>query len=235
MFRSCFGMTSAGRTRALCQLPTNPPSVLGRSHNAGCCASASKVRRISFLRFGRATYDRGVGGPTMQITKVAASAVVLVCAGCGNSARTVVPEPNKITLQDALVSTVQALNAAYVEARKQGNVIMGYYPCTVTANYNVSATGVTTNKIGGGIEAGLPGTGVAISANASREDGLTGLRGNTVQVVFASSLCLPSAGAKTADAAASAGGKGEAARRAGTTDPIVVFRLRPPPEVFGVR
>ena len=126
-----------------------------------------------------------------MLTRVLGSLAVLVCVGCGG-ARDVVPEPNAITLRDALVDTVRALNAAFQEARQPGNQIMGYYPCTLTANYNISATGTTGHKIGLAVGGGAPG-GVTISANASREDSLTGARGNQVQVTFATSLCLPAA------------------------------------------
>jgi hypothetical protein len=176
----------------------------------------------------------------------------LPLTACLGSANRVVPEPGEITLQDALVSTVQALNAAYQEARKPGVVQMGYYPCTLTANYNISATGVTGNKIGGTIGGGIQG--VTLSANASREDTLTGTRGNTVQVVFASSLCLPSqaapanaaGGAGRAGAGGAAGGAGGASAAggaagagaggaAGGAGGVTGRNLPTPPVVFGTR
>ena len=115
---------------------------------------------------------------------------LLACSGC-NGGTGVVPEPGKITLQDALVSTVQAMNAAYTEARKPGNVLMGYYPCTMEASFNISAEEVTTNKIGLTVSASIPTTGVSLGGNASRDQTSTGQRGNVVKVVFASSVCLP--------------------------------------------
>lgn len=123
--------------------------------------------------------------------------LVLASAGCVRSSDRVVPEPERITLRDALVSTVGAINAAYEEARKPGNQVIGYYPCTVTAVFNISASGVTDNKIGGGLTAGLP-KGISISSNVSTDNSLTGVRGNQVTVVFASSLCAPGQAAETA-------------------------------------
>ena len=138
--------------------------------------------------------------------------LALVCAGCNAGASRVVPEPDRITLMDALVSTVDALNAAYEEARKPGNQVIGYYPCTVTAVYNISANGVTNNKIGGGITGGPPG--VAISANASAENDLTAMRGNQVTLVFASSLCAPGHGAEAGKAVPAANEKPSAVSKA---------------------
>ena len=166
----------------------------------------------------------------MRLLSMAVLSTALACGAC-NSPQTVVPEPNKITLQDALVSTVDALNAAYAEARKPGNQVIGYYPCTMAATFNVSATGVTDNKLGGSAGGGVAG--VTLSANASHEDSLTGTRGNNVTVVFASSICAPSATAKAAAApstAADSTPRTPGRVSAGPATPVVTGPMLPAPK-----
>ena len=163
---------------------------------------------------------------------------LLACSGCSGGTA-VVPEPGKITLQDALVSTVQALNAAYAEARKPGNVVIGYYPCTMKADFNISAQEVTTNKIGLTVQASVPASGVSLGGNASRDQTNTGQRGNTVEVVFASSVCMPGADtAKAADPAAAAVKAGSAPKPLSATPtpakPTGANGLPLPPPVWSV-
>lgn len=139
----------------------------------------------------------------MKAAQILVVGAMLACAGC--AAPNPVPEPNAITLTDALVSTVDALNAAYRESHKKGNVVFGYYPCTVVATYNISATGLTDNKLALGASGGIA-QGVSLSANVSAEKSYTGTRGNQVTLVFASRDCLPDAKAQAAKPAAPAGG-----------------------------
>lgn len=148
--------------------------------------------------------------------RIAAAVGALALAGC-NSARDVVGDPNAITLRRALVDTVDAFNAAHQRATTPPNTLIGFYPCTLKATFNISATGTTTDKAGLTIGGGLDG--VTITGNASREDTLTGVRGNVVEAVFATRECLPAASAdspaKETAAAARAPRAGGATRTAG--------------------
>jgi hypothetical protein len=142
----------------------------------------------------------------------------LACAACTSAPDRVVAEPNKISLQSALVDTVDALNAAYDRARSDGGRPIGFYPCTLSATFNISATGTADNKLAVGVSGGI--SGATINASASNENTLTAARGNVVVATFASSLCLP----------AEDGNSGKTAKGAsrGLPPPRVLFRRVPP-------
>jgi hypothetical protein len=115
---------------------------------------------------------------------------VPLLAGC--AATQSVSDPNTITLEHALVDTVDALNAAHAEALRNGRNF-GFYGCSVTAVYNISATGTQDNKItvtGSGPPAAV--VPIAIGGTFSSESTASGTRGNTVTVVFDTKYCVPS-------------------------------------------
>jgi hypothetical protein len=128
-------------------------------------------------------------GIATRTSAVVASLAALTGSSCSWAPHEVVPEPNAISLESALVGTVDAFNAAYARSRSYGAPI-GYYPCTLSATFNISATGTAQNKLAVGINGGV--SGATISGSASNENDLTAARGNVVVVTLASSLCLPS-------------------------------------------
>lgn len=137
-----------------------------------------------------------------MINKRVLTAIFTSIAGTwlsGCAATQSVTDPNTITLEHALVDTVDALNAANAEARRNGR-FFGYYGCSVTAVYNVSATGTQDNKVT--ITGSAPATQVipvSIGGTFSSEATASGTRGNTVTVVFDTKYCFPNgAGAKVA-------------------------------------
>jgi hypothetical protein len=144
---------------------------------------------------------------------------ILACAACTWAPDRVVQEPNKISLQSALVDTVDALNAAYDRSHSGGRRPVGFYPCTLSATFNISATGTADNKLAVGVSGGM--SGATINASASNENTLTAARGNVVVATFASSLCLPADDAKATKAA-------KRASRGLPLPPVELFRRVPP-------
>jgi hypothetical protein len=119
---------------------------------------------------------------------------------CGCAATQSVSDPNAITLEHALVDTVDALKAANYEARRNGE-LFGYYGCSVTAVYNISASGSQDNKIT--LTGSAPATQVvpiALGGTFSSEATASGTRGNTVTVVFDTKYCFPNGTAVKAKA-----------------------------------
>src|SRR4051794_5846285 len=149
---------------------------------------------------------------------IATIIAVLACAACTFAPDRVVPEPNKISLQSALVETVDALNAAYDRARSDGRRPIGFYPCTLSATFNISATGTADNKLAVGVNGGI--SGATISGSASNENILTAARGNVVVATFASSLCLPADDGKSDTGA-------KRVSRGLPTPPAVLRRVEP--------
>ena len=125
----------------------------------------------------------------ITVISVASSLIAPTLVGC--AATQTVSDPNTITLEHALVDTVDALNAAHAEALRNGRNF-GFYGCSVTAVYNISATGTQDNKItvtGSGPPAAvIP---VSIGGTFSSEATASGTRGNTVTVVFNTKYCAP--------------------------------------------
>lgn len=134
----------------------------------------------------------------------------------GCAATQTVSNPNTITLKNALVDTVDALNAAHAEAKKNGQYF-GFYGCSVTAVYNISATATQDNKLTLSAS-GPPATVVPISIGStlSSEATASGTRGNTVTVVFNTKYCMPN------------GGNAKSGKGGGLEKPPIIF-VQPPP------
>jgi hypothetical protein len=121
--------------------------------------------------------------------------IVLALAGC--SQNRVPVEANAITLSQAMRDTVDAIYDARAEgilkAREAGGANLGYFPCTITAVFNISATGTVSNKLALGVSGGPPAAIAPVSLNlsGSNESVQSGTRGNTVTLVFASAPCMP--------------------------------------------
>jgi len=107
-----------------------------------------------------------------------------------------VADPTRITLEQAMVDTVHALNSANVESKRLGTHF-GFYGCSVTAVYNISATATADNKVALSATGPTPplvpiGFGGSISSDVST----SGTRGNTVTVVLETPYCMQNTGAK---------------------------------------
>ena len=133
-----------------------------------------------------------------MFTKISRATLVVLTSNalasimlCGCAATQSVSDPNAITLEHALVDTVDALKAANYEAKRNGE-FYGYYGCSVTAVYNISASGTQDNKIT--LTGSAPATQVvpiALGGTFSSEATASGTRGNTVTVVFDTKYCFP--------------------------------------------
>lgn len=110
-------------------------------------------------------------------------------AGCATQN---VSNPSNITLAHALVDTADALNAAYLESKRNGRTF-GFEGCTITAVFNVSATAGEDNKLS--LAAAPPAAifPVGASAGATFESTASGSRGNTVTVLLATPQCMEKA------------------------------------------
>ena len=119
------------------------------------------------------------------------ASAVLLC-GC-EAATNVVAQPSGITLDAALTQTVTALyqsRAKALELQNAGYAPAGLNPCTITATFNIAATGTSTGSAG--ITAGSPaGAPVSVSANLQVTNTATANRGNQVTVVFTTPACNP--------------------------------------------
>jgi hypothetical protein len=101
-----------------------------------------------------------------------------------------VADPARISLEQAMVDTVDALNAANRRS-KALHTDYRFYGCSVTAVYNISATATVDNKVG------LSATGptppivpIAYAATLSSDVNTSGTRGNTVTVVLETPYCM---------------------------------------------
>jgi hypothetical protein len=112
-------------------------------------------------------------------------------AGC--AATQDVSDPNRITLSDAMVSTVDALSAANAESIKD-KTNFGFYGCSVTAVFNVSATKTQDNKLALTASAPVSILPVTVGATGSSEATASGTRASTVTVVLDTKYCFPNAG-----------------------------------------
>jgi len=115
--------------------------------------------------------------------------VALACSACATGPERVVPQPSRISLKSALQDTVDALYAAYDRAHADGRRPIGFYPCTLSASFNISATGTANNELALGTGARTSNSLGAASIGAGSM--LTATRGNTIVVTFASDRCLP--------------------------------------------
>jgi hypothetical protein len=126
--------------------------------------------------------------PIISVTSMIS--IIGCLSGCATQT---VSNPSDITLEHALVDTVDALAAAH----KEGQTIhsnFGYYGCTITAVFNVSATAGQDNKLS--LTASGPPVSVFpvnIGATGSEESTASGTRVNTVTVVLATKPCISKA------------------------------------------
>jgi hypothetical protein len=122
---------------------------------------------------------------------------IATLTGCAATQQ--VAEPSTITLEHALVDTVDALNAANAEARSNGK-FFGFYGCSVTAVYNISATGTQDNKVTltGSTAPASAVVPISIGGTFSSDATASGTRGNTVTVVFDTKYCFPNSAAAKA-------------------------------------
>lgn len=130
----------------------------------------------------------------MRLLLVAAGSATLACAGCTGASRAVVDQPSAIDLKTALVSTVEAISAArdkatQIRGANQG-VPIGLNVCTVSATFNIAASGIDERGISGTIGT-PPNLYVSAAVAATSSATSTASRGNQITVVFTSPACNP--------------------------------------------
>lgn len=114
-------------------------------------------------------------------------ALPILVAGCAIGP-TSSPEANRITLQQAMVSTVDAIEAANKEAAKAG-YLPGFQPCSLTAVFSINDAGTVTNQLTLG--AGGTVSGATLGAQGHGEVGNNHTVGNQVTLVLVSKDCAP--------------------------------------------
>jgi hypothetical protein len=165
-----------------------------------------------------------------QHIRTFAAGIISVGGLAACAAQQTVVEPNQITLSKAMVDTVDALADARAEGLAR-QTKFGLYACTVTAVFNISATGTADNKLAVGLSGGPPAAvaPVTVNVSGSSETTQSGTRGNTETLVLAANECLPkpsspaqpASGGKSAAAAKGGAAGGRAATPPITTVPVI--------------
>jgi hypothetical protein len=120
------------------------------------------------------------------------SLIIISTWSAGCAVQNVV-DPGTVTLERALVDTVDALAAAHAESVKRGTNF-GFYGCSVTAVYNISASATQNNKITlGAAGPPVPIVPISYTGQVSSEAQAQGNRGNQVTVVLNTPYCMPNA------------------------------------------
>lgn len=173
----------------------------------------------------------------MQYGALVAGVVAsLSLGGCGGAARAVVDRPSDITLKAALTSTVDAIYAARAQSAAlkaaNGNVPLGLNVCTVSAVFNIAATGTDTRSVTGSVST-PPDLYVSATVSGTSSSTATAIRGNQVTVTFTSPACNPvdTLGTKSPGDVVLLEREIEAARE-GAPDPIHRGRPTPTPTLL---
>lgn len=119
---------------------------------------------------------------------VAVAASLFLCA-CAPMTHTVVPEPSKITLQDAMLSVADSFAAMRV---KTENERIGVIPCEVNVTFKIGATASDTHTLGVDLSRTIstPPITSVISPSYGYEGAAGGNRSNEVTVKLVHIACL---------------------------------------------
>jgi len=108
-------------------------------------------------------------------------------ACCGTSK--IVPEPSKITLEDAMKSVAEGFNKM---KQAQGDIKTGLLPSEVTVSFNVTASATDSTKLA--VAVGTPPAPqipVSGSVTGDLSSAITASRGNTITIKFTNLLFAP--------------------------------------------
>jgi hypothetical protein len=92
--------------------------------------------------------------------KYAAALLLLGVAGCAGQ------PTSSVTLQQAMIDTVDAIEAANKEAAAKG-AIPGLEPCSLTASFSVSSSGTVGKSLSLGVGAPLPVAGATLGGSGT--------------------------------------------------------------------
>lgn len=108
----------------------------------------------------------------------AALGCVVILSGCNTHG--IVPEPGKITLQEAMKSVGEGLTEMHASL---GGMKTGLMPSEVEVTFNISASATDTGKLY--VEVGAP-AGAPVTGKAGGESGTTttAARGNQISIKF---------------------------------------------------
>lgn len=121
------------------------------------------------------------------------AAVAVLCvaaAGCSSYRPADIAQPPRITLREALVDVVDALNAAR-ERSEHHRERTGLNPCGVTAVFNVAARATDGGRAELGLSVAPPVVPVGVTAAGELSRTAEASRGNVVTVHLTSPACLP--------------------------------------------
>jgi len=132
--------------------------------------------------------ENGKGGSVRRLFVILAILIGMIAiTGCATT--TVVPEPGKITLREAMEEVATGLNRMYeIRANSPKS---GLLPSEVTVVFNISASATDKSKLY--IEAGAKAAEIFKVTGAGAEVGtqVAAARGNTVTVKFTNVLFAP--------------------------------------------
>jgi len=140
----------------------------------------------------RVDYELEPKGEEAMRTRFAYIIMVPTLLGaCTQAPQTVVPQPTSITLENAVVQVVEALNAGRAVAARYPERI-GLDPCTVQVVFDITASGTSDNKIvlDASIKPPAPAP-VSAGVSATVSDVLVANRGNHVTLTLTSPACNP--------------------------------------------
>jgi len=115
------------------------------------------------------------------------AASLSMSAGCGT--KWIVPEPGKITLQDAMKSVGEGLKQM---KEAQGNIKTGLLPSEVTVTFNVTASATDSTKLAIAVSTPqAPQLPVSGSLTGDLSSAITANRGNSITIKFTNVLFAP--------------------------------------------
>jgi hypothetical protein len=158
---------------------------------------------------------------------------LLLAAVTGCATQQTVAPPSTISLEKAMVDTVEAMAATRKRGLELGTNFQ-LYACTVTAVFTISATQTVDNKIAIQASAGPPAIPASVGGSASSENSSIGTRGNTVTVVLASNQCSPTVALKAANASTSGKNSASTRQTSSRANAVVPSAPRMPPEASPV-
>jgi hypothetical protein len=131
--------------------------------------------------------DRKRMSPLCKIKKPILVASVVSLSSCMWQPQQIVPRPTDVNIGNAILQIRKALVKAQ-DLSAKSHKYAGYYPCTATAVFNVTAGAGKTLVLDAAIK---PAISVAPSLSATNTSASNASVGNQITVVLTSSICAP--------------------------------------------
>lgn len=124
--------------------------------------------------------------------KFAASVLTLALSACVQSPERIVPVPTDVNLENAIMQVRNGLVAAQNQSEKDKKY-SGFYPCSATIVFNITAKADKSNTLVMDASVALPAPiSPKIGVSDSYVNTAEATRGNQITVNLVSSICLPS-------------------------------------------